>query len=105
MPSAPASIATSAARTGSGRSPALALRSVATWSTLTPRRSGGVFGMADSRENSEGDWDTTIVMRGLDPRSHLLRKDGLPGQARQWRALLPIDAVDPCDDGFGPQLG
>jgi hypothetical protein len=24
-----------------------------------------------------------IVMRGLDPRIHLLEKNGLPGQARQ----------------------
>src|SRR5689334_5666357 len=49
MPSAPASIATCAARTGSGRWPPRALRKVATWSTLTPRRSGGalsIYGLA-----------------------------------------------------------
>jgi hypothetical protein len=39
MPSAPASMAKSAARTGSGRGPPRAFRKVATWSILTPRRS------------------------------------------------------------------
>src|SRR5262249_57164834 len=41
MPSAPASIAIFAARTGSGCAPPRALRMVATWSTLTPRRRWG----------------------------------------------------------------
>src|SRR5690348_389972 len=39
MPSAPAAMASLAARTGSGWRPPRALRMVATWSTLTPRRS------------------------------------------------------------------
>src|SRR5438105_4345932 len=39
MPSAPASMASIAARTGSGCRPPRALRMVATWSMLTPRRS------------------------------------------------------------------
>ncbi len=38
IPSAPASAASRAARTGSGRSPPRAFRMVATWSILTPRR-------------------------------------------------------------------
>src|SRR5207302_8293607 len=41
MPSAPAASATSAASTGSGYSTRRACRRVATWSTLTPRRSTG----------------------------------------------------------------
>ena len=41
MPSAPASIASIAARTGSGCRPPRALRIVATWSMLTPRRRCG----------------------------------------------------------------
>src|SRR6185312_16675871 len=40
MPSAPACAASRAARTGSGCRPPRALRMVATWSMLTPRRSG-----------------------------------------------------------------
>ena len=51
MPSAPASIAGSAARTGSGLCPPLALRRVATWSTLTPRRSGEALDIDNSRES------------------------------------------------------
>src|ERR1700684_4438329 len=50
MPSAPASIANSAARTGSGRAPPRALRSVATWSTFTPRRRGEAFDIEDILE-------------------------------------------------------
>ena len=50
MPSAPASIASNAARTGSGRAPPRALRSVATWSTFTPRRSGGLVAISNSQD-------------------------------------------------------
>src|SRR5580700_9725419 len=42
IPSAPACAASRAARTGSGCRPPRALRMVATWSMLTPRRSGRV---------------------------------------------------------------
>src|ERR1035441_5460532 len=41
MPSAPAAMASLAARTGSGWRPPRALRMVATWSTLMPRRKRG----------------------------------------------------------------
>src|SRR5262249_8136990 len=65
MPSAPASIATCAARTGSGLTPALALRRVATWSTLTPRRSGGALGIYGlARETGE------LPIDALDPCDH-----------------------------------
>src|SRR5208283_6107153 len=43
MPSAPAASAICAARRGSGTAPPRALRSVATWSILTPRRSFGAL--------------------------------------------------------------
>jgi hypothetical protein len=36
-----------------------------------------------SQKGLEDDQDIPTVMRGLDPRIHLLRKVGLPGQARQ----------------------
>jgi hypothetical protein len=39
--------------------------------------------MQDSLKIPESDRDIPAVMRGLDPRIHPLRKDGLPGQARQ----------------------
>jgi hypothetical protein len=39
--------------------------------------------MDHSQKGLEDDQDIPTVMRGLDPRIHLLRKDGLPGQARQ----------------------
>jgi len=40
-------------------------------------------------------------MRGLDPRIHHLEKDGLPGQARQWRCVSltrwSVSTTNPCD--------
>jgi hypothetical protein len=42
-----------------------------------------MLGITGSRNNLENDWDTPTVMRRLDPRIHLLEKNGLPGQARQ----------------------
>src|SRR5579883_2138385 len=47
MPSAPASAANRAARTGSGWRPPRALRTVATWSMLTPRRRGRMPALID----------------------------------------------------------
>src|SRR5947209_7972810 len=107
MPSAPASIATSAARTGSGRIPALALRSVATWSTLTPRRSGGGATLAIFRQTLQA----LILRSGHRPRLEGSEQYGLMVRDARKSALLtmrksylPVDAFDPCDDGFGAQL-
>src|SRR5580692_2678496 len=51
MPSAPAAIAISAAFSGSGCRPPRALRTVATWSMLMPRRMGGLAAIVKDWSN------------------------------------------------------
>src|SRR5580698_7326714 len=135
MPSAPASIANSAARTGSGRAPPRALRSVATWSTFTPRRRGEAFDIEDISRNKL----TILILRSgvfaasrrmrphcglmvLPAMRSIVRDDAFhfctvrdylasARSARVRRLLtmrveeLPVDALNPCDHGLGAQLG
>src|SRR5580704_4559134 len=67
MPSAPAAMAISAAFTGSGWRPPRALRTVATWSMLTPRRMGGLAAMTVSAPASG------LAVHALGVGDHLLR--------------------------------
>src|SRR5262249_26960129 len=91
MPSAPAAIAISAALTGSGCRPPRAFRTVATWSTLTPRRSRERAGTSDpicaSMETSD------LARHALGFRDH-----GLGAQLRDDRGEV-FQVIDLEVDG------
>ena len=87
-----------AARTGSGCRPPRALRRVATWSTLTPRRSGrtAISGLAESRSCQKRFKASRVDLDAPDP---LLENGWLAGRARRRRDLA-IDAFNPRTTAF-----
>src|SRR6185312_8155748 len=90
MPSAPAAMASLAARTGSGWRPPRALRMVATWSTLMPRRSFlaiDAFRLGHHRLRPQLRQDRGQVLEVID-----LQVDGDVGEVR--RAARHVDVVD-----------